>query len=430
MAGCLGDDTIAAYVDGVLPGDEIAGVDRHIDTCAACRGQLSAMAATTAMRSFVDEGGATHDDAMLATAPSSPATGELAPGQALGRYVVDGVLGRGGMGVVVRAYDPELARHVAIKLVDPSLPDGTRAPGSWRARLRNEARAMARLRHPNVIAVHDAGSLGDRLFVAMELVDGESLGRWLERHGRRDALAMCLAAGRGLCAAHAAGLVHGDVKPENILVDRDGRAMIGDFGLARAVADASADDGGHVLCGTPAYMAPELFRGRPADQRSDQLAFAVTVFEALTGERPWRGDSLATLRAAVAEGPPSRPAAIPAWLWPALVRGLAADPGARHPSLVAFVDALERAWPRRRSPRRAPTTWRAAIPRRGPARSPTAPARCAPATPVRRARGSPRRSRRASPAGAPRTSRCAALPARGASRRRSSTCACAASTGA
>src|SRR5258706_3801800 len=119
----------------------------------------------------------------------------------------------------------------------------------------------------------------------MELVDGEGLARHLERDRSR-AIDLCIAAGRGLCAAHAAGLVHGDVKPDNILVDRDGRALIGDFGLVRAIAERATGAG--ALVGTPAYMAPELLRGRPADPRTDQFAFAVTIYEAVAGRRPWQ----------------------------------------------------------------------------------------------------------------------------------------------
>jgi len=358
MGDCLGDETIAAYVDGLLDLGEVSNVDHHIDDCSTCRAQLSAMAGSPILHSFVGEPSLAAGS--LASAALTRAGGP-APGDALGRYIVEAVIGRGGMGVVVRAHDPELDRAVAIKLVDPLIWDseqpstsgpGRRATGAWRSRLRTEARAMARLRHPNVVAVHDVGSVGEQLFIAMELVDGHSLTRWLVQHrasGPVAALATCVAAGRGLCAAHAAGLVHGDVKPDNILVDRDGRAMIGDFGLASVIGNHDlAPEGTSRLCGTPAFMAPELFRGAPADARSDQFAFAVTVYQAVAGERPWRGDTIDELQSALDRGLPPRPPTIPVSLWMPLARALAADPAARHPSLGAFLDAIERAAARTR----------------------------------------------------------------------------------
>ena len=323
MVECLTDETVAAYVDGALALDEVGRVDHHIDGCVKCRAQLSTVAASP--HSFI----ALHP--MAAIVGSAPEVGEVVqealahgragdplPQTALGRYVIDAVIGRGGMGVVVRAHDAELDRDVAIKLVAPS-----QRHGSWRVHVREEARVMAKLRHPNVVAVYDAGSIGDQLFIAMELVDGTSLARLRGRH-RDLVLHACLDAGRGLLAAHAAGIVHGDVKPDNILVGTDGRAMIGDFGLARI--------GDRVRGGTPGYMAPELVRGEPATPASDQYALAVTVCEVITGERP---------------SGHARPAAIPKWLWRALERGLAEDPAARFPTLQAFLDALVKP-PRRR----------------------------------------------------------------------------------
>jgi tetratricopeptide (TPR) repeat protein len=326
MAGCLGDETIAAYVDGALAPDDVGRVDGHIDRCATCRTQLSAMAATP--RSFVGSSTAGIAELVLHVGkdPDVPL-----PASVLGRYRIDGVIGKGGMGVVVRARDPELERDIAIKLVDPA--------SGWHGRLRSEARAMAKLRHPNVVAVHDVGAVGDQLFVAMELVDGESLGAHLA-HDRSRALALCIAAGRGLCAAHAAGLVHGDVKPDNILVDRDGRALVGDFGLARAIVLRTADAGDdrRALVGTPAYMAPELLRGEPATPASDQFALAVTIHEAISGTRPWRTAGIDGLRPA-----PPRPRGMSRAVWRVVSRALAPDPADRFASLDRFVDALDRA---------------------------------------------------------------------------------------
>ncbi len=342
---CLGDETIAAYVDGVLEPVAMTQIDHHIDSCAGCRAQLSAVAAIPVVHSFVSEaiGSSPPVDLALAIAASLP--GEDLPEVAIGRYIVHRVIGRGGMGVVLRARDPELEREVAIKLVDPSSAQHASAnsstgSGSWRARLRAEARAMAKLRHPNVVTVYDAGAVGNQLFVAMELVDGENLARHLARD-RRAALELCIAAGRGLCAAHAAGLVHGDVKPDNILVDRDGRALIGDFGLTRAIALGAPADS--AIVGTPAYMAPELLRRQPADPRSDQFALAVTVYEACTGERPWRAESIDGLLEAIEQAPRKRPAALSRAVWRVVARGLAADRDARYPSVASFIAALERA---------------------------------------------------------------------------------------
>ncbi|MEO8554745.1 MAG: protein kinase, partial [Kofleriaceae bacterium] len=311
MVECLTDETVAAYVDGALALDEVGRVDHHIDTCVKCRAQLSTVAASPHSFLLAIQGSAPEVSEVVQDALAHGRAGDPLPQTALGRYVIDAVIGRGGMGVVVRAHDAELDRDVAIKLVAPS-----QRHGAWRVHVRDEARAMAKLRHPNVVAVYDAGSIGDQLFIAMELVDGTSLAR-LRGRERDVVLRACLDAGRGLVAAHAAGIVHRDVKPDNILVGTDGRAMIGDFGLARI--------GDHVRGGTPGYMAPELVRGEPATPASDQYALAVTVCEVITGDRPVGR---------------TRPAKIPKWLWRALARGLAEDPAARYPTLQAFLAGL------------------------------------------------------------------------------------------
>jgi eukaryotic-like serine/threonine-protein kinase len=272
---------------------------------------------------------------------------------AVGRFELRERLGSGAMGIVFRAHDPELDREVAIKVL-----------GSWhthspagRDRVLREARAMARLNHPNVVAVHEVGEHDGSVFIAMELVDGTTLRGWLAETPRswREIRNVFLAAGRGLAAAHAAGVYHRDFKPENVMISADGRVRVMDFGLAclgspSATTDSS-DEHGEVTepfshsgayAGTPAYMAPEQFDG-VADARCDQFSFCVALFEALFGRRPFDGATLFGLRAAVVTGElryPSRRAKVPVWLRRTVARGLQVDPDARHPSMEALLEAL------------------------------------------------------------------------------------------
>ncbi len=248
-------------------------------------------------------------------------------GALVGRYVVLHVVGQGGMGVVYAAWDPELDRKVALKLVRPD------RAGSDPHRTLHEAQAIARLSHPNVIAVYDAGHVGDQVFLAMELVEGRTLREWLAESPRRpwrEVLDVFLLAGRGLAAAHAAGLVHGDFKPENVLLGEDSRVRVADFGLARP-AEAEAAEPGGAVSGTPAYMAPELPRGSRSDARSDQYSFCVALWEALHGERPSPGGG---------EVPPG--VRVPAWVRQALARGLQPDPAGRFASMDELLRELGR----------------------------------------------------------------------------------------
>ena len=232
-----------------------------------------------------------------------------------------GPLGEGGMGQVFAAFDPALDRKVALKTLHGDGRD---------ARLVREAQAMARLQHPNVCTVFEIGSVGERMFVAMELVDGETLRDWMKKpHRLREVLAMFIAAGRGLEAVHGAGLVHRDFKPDNVLVAADLRPRVSDFGL---VSDGTATLG---YSGTPAYMAPEQRRGQPADARSDQFSFCVALWEALEGKRPFASDAPPDARHA-----PSGTKAIPAWLGTVLTRGLAVQPADRWPDMGQLLDAL------------------------------------------------------------------------------------------
>jgi tetratricopeptide (TPR) repeat protein len=267
------------------------------------------------------------------------------------------LLGTGGMGAVYAAFDPELDRRIALKLLHGS-SGGAQGSGGQQTALLREAQAMARLSHPNVVAVHDAGTFRERVFVAMELVDGDTLSRWLAQSLRstREIVAVMRQAGRGLAAAHVAGLVHRDFKAENVMIDREGRVRVMDFGLARPSAEPSPTLAGSTasgqrgsvtqagaMVGTPAYMAPEQFRGEPADDRSDQFAFAVTLYEALYGARPFTGTSLLELAASVLEGrrtPPPRGRDVPAWLRRILDRALSVDRSGRYPSMNALLVEL------------------------------------------------------------------------------------------
>jgi tetratricopeptide (TPR) repeat protein/predicted Ser/Thr protein kinase len=304
----------------------------------------------------------TLDDTLAATMGGQRGTAPaLAEGERLGRYVLLEKLGVGGMGVVYAAYDPRLNRRVALKLLIPSaFADARTTEG--RTRLLREAQAMAQLQHPNVVGVHDVGEHGDSVFIAMEFVEGTTLRDWLTDTPRslREILATFAAAGAGLAAAHRKGFVHRDFKPDNVMVGTDGRVRVMDFGLARGELAAEAEcsmesteaaavfepeltRAGSVL-GTPRYMAPEQHMAQPADARSDQFSFCVALYEAVHGERPFRGETLPELSAAVTKGRlaplPSSGRKVPAWIRRILVRGLSTDPADRHPSMDALLSAL------------------------------------------------------------------------------------------
>ncbi|MFN0246800.1 MAG: protein kinase domain-containing protein [Kofleriaceae bacterium] len=265
---CPGEETIAAYAAGRLARVERDGVDSHIDTCSAC---LELVAALAKLATVDGLAGHAADPPSIGV-PSIPDTREgWTPGGTLGRYVLLARLGAGGMGVVYSAYDPDLDRRVAVKVLRRTRTGD---------RLREEARAIAKLAHPNVIAVHDVGDADGEVFVAMEQVEGATVRDWLRTpRTTGEIVDVFVQAGRGLAAAHVAGIVHRDVKPSNIIVGADGRARVLDFGLAHTDVDASEG----TLAGTPAYMAPEQRRAERTDARADQYAFAVALSEALFG---------------------------------------------------------------------------------------------------------------------------------------------------
>jgi outer membrane protein assembly factor BamB len=287
----------------------------------------------------------------LAATPM-PGRALLARGRVVdGMYRIEDAIGEGGMGVVYRARDVRLDRAVAIKV-------GTAASAASLARASREALALARLSHPNVVVVYQVGELEGRLYLAMEHVAGGDARAWLRARPRgwREIIALYAGAGDGLAAAHAAGLVHRDFKPDNLLVGDDGRPRVGDFGLAR---EATSQDGDTVatteptgnaitmvgaVVGTPAYMAPEQLAGDDVDARADQFAFCVSLWEALFGARPFRGTEPAELADAIARGDVRAPARadVPPHVIAALRRGLAADRDARWPSMAPLLAELRR----------------------------------------------------------------------------------------
>jgi len=297
----------------------------------------------------------------------------LAAGTTAGRYMVLERVGSGGMGVVYAAFDHELDRKVALKVMH-ARADGAQTTGN-RERLQREAQAMAKLSHPNVITVHDVGTFEDRVFIAMEFIDGPTLRAWMAQgpHELVEIVDVFVKAGRGLAAAHAAGLVHRDFKPDNVLIGRDGRVLVMDFGLARQASARPLDalptpeargKGLHdlaltrtgALVGTPAYMAPEQHRGATADPLVDQFGFCVALYEALYGQRPFAGNSVASIAINVLEGhvrSPPRGTAVPAWLRAVVVRGLAVDPLDRYPSMDALLAELQADPPESHRPWRA-----------------------------------------------------------------------------
>lgn len=371
--GCPAENTWLAYVGGELENAAIDRLEHHLDGCSSCR--------------LVFAGLAHQDPGSAATAPAGEGPGLFGPpsgligdaagladlprGTSVGRYLVVGPLGRGGMGVVYKAFDPELDRAVALKLV--AVPDlGQVQAEGLRLRLSREARTLAQLSHPNVVSVFDVGSFEGSVFVAMEFVAGQTLRRWLARPGRtpREILGVFAAAGAGLAAAHRLGIVHRDFKPDNVMVADDGRVRVLDFGLARSVAapapgadapptpDAAADpDAGaaagaptHLtrdgtVMGTPAYMAPEQDRGEAADARSDQFSFCAALYEALYRKRPFAGTTYLELAARRADGDVAATPALrglSARARRALLRGLCADPAGRHPDMDHLLAELGR----------------------------------------------------------------------------------------
>jgi tetratricopeptide (TPR) repeat protein/predicted Ser/Thr protein kinase len=336
-ARCLETSELLALALGECD-DAARGVAlAHAATCESCRQAIAGVA--KAVPPDLDEALDSGDER------DAIAAGETHPPSRLGRYRVVRVIGRGAMGTVYEAFDPILRRRVAVKRIHA----GARELGQ---RLRHEAQVLARLADPHVVAVLEAGPD----WLAMELVEGETLARWQVGRPPSVVIAAYLQAARGLAAAHALGVVHRDFKPSNVLV-RDGDhgvdVRVADFGLATAIDDGNLGilhSGSCGLVGTPAYMAPEQFLGRVADARSDQFAFCVALHEALAGVRPFAGDDITALCAAVLAGrtQPRPRNSVPRAIWRVIERGLSGDPQARWPSMNALASALVRAESRRR----------------------------------------------------------------------------------
>jgi eukaryotic-like serine/threonine-protein kinase len=372
---CPTENTILAFALGDLSVEAAREVEDHIDDCKPCA-ELVADAA----RSVSGSHPASEDDAPETRFASherygsaTDSTEPFSPGRSVGRYRILDSLGAGGMGVVYRAHDPELDREVALKLLRGAA--GSSGSGGH-ARLLREAQLTAQLTHPNVVSVFEVGIEGGHVYLAMELVEGLNLRQWLKKPRTLDAVLEAFRqAAQGLCAAHRAGVIHRDFKPDNVLVGEHDRArhagaMVGrvrvmDFGLARVqgsseleteVLHASMSSSGSsmsdpltatgTVMGTPAYMAPEQHAGL-GDERSDQYAFFVSLYEALHGSRPFTGRSVTALAMHKQAGPPEIPARcalgkVPGWLRAIMRKGLEPDAALRHASMEAVVVALER----------------------------------------------------------------------------------------
>jgi tetratricopeptide (TPR) repeat protein/predicted Ser/Thr protein kinase len=380
---CPAENTLLGYVAGTLDEGASVEVEQHLDGCSTCR----FLFADLARGDEASDGPASRTPGVDRTG-SGPEAGaskgrlspssldiadplELPTGTVVGRYVILGLLGRGGMGVVYKAFDPELDRPIALKLV--GLAGLGRGADEARQRLTREARTLARLSHANVVAVHDVGTFEGDVFLAMEFVPGRTLRAWLRERepGPREVLAVYREAGAGLAAAHRVGIVHRDFKPDNVMVGDDGRVRVLDFGLARSAIERGAGSAAEVateegepepvaaadlepltragaLVGTPGYMAPEQDRGAEVDARSDQFSFCAALFEGLYGRLPFEGTSYRELAEHRLAGdivsPPTLRGVGPR-VRRAILHGLRRDPAARHRDMDALlVDLARRPW--------------------------------------------------------------------------------------
>ncbi len=331
---CLDDNTLFELSLGQLSPAELAAAESHLDGCPSCRRLLAQNLRTSAARG-----------------PKPPPV--VNAGTAVGRYLVIERVGAGAMGQVFSAYDPQLDRKIALKLLRPGS-----STDEHRARLAREAQTLARLSHPNVVTVFDVGTWEGQLFMALEFVPAGSARTWLTAKPRtwREIVALYSEAGRGLAAAHDAGVVHRDFKPDNVLVRADGRPQVTDFGLAAenpsapsvVAVDALTLTHTDAVMGTPAYMAADQLEGTAASFASDQFSFCATLFEALTGGTPFEGQSVQALLANLRAGKTRAfKGDVPPRVRRVIARGLSADAQSRFPSMTALLDALDSAVSRR-----------------------------------------------------------------------------------
>jgi serine/threonine protein kinase len=359
---CLDDNVASEFVSGAMPHSSVTKVEKHLAGCRDCRELVAALAGAD----DIDSNAATHRHEREALTESQAGRlPTLSIGDRVGRYLVLSTLGTGGMGQVFAAYDPQLDRKIALKVLRANL--GANAKEA-RARLKREAQAIAQLNHPNVVAVYDVGTTtnGEDVYIAMEFVEGDTLTTWLKRWPRtwREILEVFHQAARGLMAAHSVGLLHRDFKPDNVLVGGDGRVRVTDFGLARSLfgiddsgrgPTAAADilkaraDGSPLLVdltatgtvlGTPRYMPPEQLLGPNIDARSDQFSFCVALYEALYGTHPLPGATSVAMLEEGKEALPPPDARLPAPISRAVMRGLAKERTQRFPTMAALVTEL------------------------------------------------------------------------------------------
>tara|TARA_R110002073_G_scaffold256849_3_gene419473 strand:+ start:11496 stop:14534 length:3039 start_codon:yes stop_codon:yes gene_type:complete len=356
---CLGDEVMAGFLEASLSDGARDAATLHLSTCQSCREQFAELARLEAdepesYQSLVfDEGG----DALHGGGEDAD---ELVVGSSLGRYVLLGKVGEGGMGVVYSAFDPELDRRIAVKVIRS---EAAATSEEAKRQLRQEARAMARLTHPNVVRVYDVGRQGGLVYIAMEYVDGMDLGRFAARHKDdwRKVFSACLQAGRGLLAAHDAELVHRDFKPSNVLCANDGRVLVADFGLTRLLRPGFREgDGAETrAAGTPGYVAPEQAKGLASTAKSDQYSYCVTLSQCLLGRDPNAQaaseastvSSLKSSELAEQNSQEQNGAIAPRRLRAVLQKGMAFRIEDRHDSMQTLLGRLQRVVHRRKRTR-------------------------------------------------------------------------------